>query len=64
MRLAQTQKKKIQGDRQASFHPVTVREAVDLEDDTQSAKVPNTSKNIEGFQHGPANGQSLKHYFP
>jgi len=55
---------KIKDEEQPSSQPVIIQEVDDLEDDTQSAEVPNTLKNIEGFQHGPANGQSLKRYFP
>jgi len=36
---------KIKGDGQASFYPVTIREDDNLGDDTESAKVPKTSKN-------------------
>jgi len=57
-------KGEIKDEEQPSSHPFTIRETNDLEDNTQSAEVPNPSENVEGFQHGPANGQSLKHYFP
>jgi len=40
---------KIKDKEQLSSHAVTIWEANDLEDDTQSTKVPNTSENVEGF---------------
>jgi len=59
-----TSKEQIKEDGQASFHPITVREVNDLEDDTESVEAPETSKNTKGFQNGPANSQSLKCHFP
>jgi len=58
------EKEKIKGDEQASFYPITVREADDLEDGTELAETPETLENTIGFQHGLANGKSLKHHFP
>ena len=49
-------KEKIKGNGQAPFHVVTIREANDMEDETESTKVLETSKNAEGFQHGVAKG--------
>jgi len=59
-----TSKEKIQRDGQASFHPVTVREAIDLEDDTESTKTPEIPENVGHFQHGLTSGKFLNHYFP
>jgi len=42
-------KSKIKDKEQPSSHPVTIREADVLEDDTQSAEVPNILENVEGF---------------
>jgi len=39
-------KGKIKDEEQPSSHPVTVREANDLEANTQSTEVPNTSENV------------------
>ena len=47
-------------DGQASSYPIIVLETDDLEDDTELAGAPETSKNVEGFQHGSANGKILK----
>jgi len=57
-------REKIKGDGQASSHRAIVQEANDLEEETRSVEAPKTSKNVEGFQHGPANDKSLKHHFP
>ena len=57
-------KGKIKGDRQTSYHLTTVQEANDLEDDIELAEAPETSENVEDFQHGSANRQSLKRLFP
>jgi len=57
-------KDKIKGDGQASSHLVTIWEADDLEEETELAEELETSKNGEGFYHGPANGKFLMHYFP
>jgi len=62
VKLVQTPKN-IKGDGQASYHPVTIQEADDLEDETKLVEAPETSENGEGFQHGPTNGKFLKHYF-
>ena len=56
-------KEKIKGDKQASSHPITVQEADDLEDETESTEASKTSENGEGFQDGPVNGKILKCYF-
>jgi len=57
-------KGKTKGDGQASFHPVIVWEADDLEDDIESDEAPETLENAEVFQHGPRNGKFLKRHFP
>jgi len=43
---------------------VTVREADNLQDDTESAKAPKTSENTKGLQLDPINDKFLKLYFP
>jgi len=63
-RTSSNSKGKIKDEEQPSSHPITIREANDLEDDTKSAEMPNTSENIEDFQHSPAGGKFLKRHFP
>jgi len=53
----------LEEDGQSSYHPVTVREADDLEVDTKLAETPEILKNVEDFQHGPANGKFMKRHF-
>jgi len=47
----------------ASSHPITIREANDLWAKIGLAEALETSENEKGFQHGLANGKSLKHCF-
>ena len=61
--VSSTSKEKIQRDRQASFHLVTVREAVDL-DDTESTEALEIPENVGDFQHGPTSGKFLNRHFP
>jgi len=57
-------KGKIKDEEQPSSHPITIREADDLKDDTKSAEMPNTSGNVEEFQYGSVGGKFLKRHFP
>jgi len=59
-----TSREKIQRDGQASFHSVTVPEAIDLEDDTESTEVLEIPENLGDFQHGLASGKFLNCHFP
>ena len=44
---------KIKDEEQPSSHPITIQEADDLEDDTKSVEVPNTSKKCRGLEMVP-----------
>ena len=57
-------KEKLKGDGQGHFHPSTVRDPDDVEDETRSTKVLGSPENVRDFQHSPTNGKFLQHHFP
>jgi len=63
-RMSSNSKGKIKDEEQPCSHPVIIREANDLEDDTKLVERPNTSENVEDLQHGSASGKFLKRHFP
>jgi len=54
---------KIEGGGQASFYLVTIREADNLENETESAEAPKTFENAKDFQQDPTYGKFLKRHF-
>jgi len=63
-KASSTSKGKSQGDGQASFHPITICEAVHLEDDSESTEALEIPENLGDFQHGLASGNFLNRHFP